>query len=101
MPPESSRDVKLMNTVSEMREDRLNVLEDPNVVVPASVSFVILKLANNLRRLNFNFRSKSKTYQTHSIVQFSTEVFVRIKACATGAQDSQPNRGNHEQLLQH
>lgn len=52
MTPKTSRDVKLMNTVSEMGEDRLNMLQDPDVVVTSSISVVILHIVDNLKTFN-------------------------------------------------
>lgn len=42
MSPKSSRDVELMNAVTEMSEDRLNVFENSDVVISAAVSFIVL-----------------------------------------------------------
>lgn len=49
MTPKTTRDVKLMDTVSEVGEDRLNMLQYPDVVVTSSVSVVILHVVDNLK----------------------------------------------------
>lgn len=48
MTPKASRYVELMNTVSEMCEDCLNVLQNSDVVISSSVPVVILQFVDNL-----------------------------------------------------
>lgn len=49
MSPKSARNIKLMNTVAEVCEDRLNVLQYPDVIVPSSVSIIVLQLVDDLK----------------------------------------------------
>lgn len=42
MAPESARYVELMNAVAEMSEDRLNVLQYPDVIISSAVAVVVL-----------------------------------------------------------
>lgn len=66
--PKAPRDVKLMNTVTEMGEDRLNMLQDSDVVVASSVSVVVLQLVDNLLGRQ-SARGSSQTLDpTHPIV---------------------------------
>lgn len=49
MSPKTARNIKLMNAVTEMGEDRLNMLQYPDVIISSTVPVVILQLINNLK----------------------------------------------------
>lgn len=49
MSPKTARNIKLMNTVTEMGENRLNMFQDPNVIISSTISLVILQFINNLK----------------------------------------------------
>jgi hypothetical protein len=48
MSPKSARYIKLMNTVAEMNEDRLNVFENPDVVISTAIALIILQFIDDL-----------------------------------------------------
>lgn len=66
--PKAPRDVKLMNTVTEMGEDRLNMLQYSDVVVASSVSVVVLQLVDNLLGRQSARGSNQTLDPTHPIV---------------------------------
>lgn len=53
MSPKTTWYIKLMNTVTKMSEDCLNMLQDSNVIVFSCVSIIILQSKINLGQLKF------------------------------------------------
>lgn len=49
MSPKSTRNIKLMNTVAEVCEDRLNVFQYSNVIISSAVSIVVLQFVYHLK----------------------------------------------------
>jgi hypothetical protein len=49
MSPKSSRNVELMNTMTEMCENRLNMLQDSDVIISSSISVIVLQFVDNLK----------------------------------------------------
>lgn len=49
MSPETARYIKLMHTMTKMCENCLNMLQNPDVIIASSVSFIILQLSDNLK----------------------------------------------------
>lgn len=64
MSPKSTRNIKLMNTVTEMSKDSLNVLQYPDVVVSTTISIVVLQFVDNLKAIKLS-ASKSLIMQFH------------------------------------
>lgn len=52
MSPKSARYVELMNTVTEMSKDCLNVLQYSNVIVSSAVAFVVLYVVDHLKQIS-------------------------------------------------
>jgi hypothetical protein len=90
MSPKSPWDVELVNTVTEMSENRLNVLQDPDVVVAAAISVLVLDIIDNLQEREISFHVKVRT-QIHLTLLSSSPLKSSFGSVQAPAAPSMPS----------